>query len=115
MEIKSKKLVDLLKKKKELTEKVKEITEKMEEQDKERRKLALQVQKIKDKVIPEVRNKVYPTLGEFEEVESFDIKKDSEDVVEVKILDRIDEFKKTYIVAKKQKLSEEDAKYGVIQ
>lgn len=115
MEIKSKKMVELLTKKKELIEKVKSITEEMEVLDKDRRKIALQVQKIKDKVVPEVRNKVYPTLGDFEEVESFDVKKGSDEIIEVKILNRIDEFKEVYLSEKKKKLAEEDAKYGKIK
>lgn len=58
--------------------------------EKERNKIALKVQKIKDRVIPIIQRECKPQLSEYEDIESTEIRGDN---VLVKTFDHLEEFK----------------------
>lgn len=64
-----------------------------EKLEKERNKIALKIQKIKDKVIPLIKKEVAPQIGEYEDIESSEIINDE---VVIKTFDRLEEFKKSF-------------------
>lgn len=97
MKIQSKELVDLLTKKNVLIEEARGYSKEIDALEETRRKVGLQVQKIKDKVIPLVKKLTDGKLAEFEEITQVDVK-DGE--IEVGIVNVIDEFKRDYLEAK---------------
>lgn len=64
-----------------------------EQLERERNKIALKIQKVKDRLIPLVKKEVAPQLQEFEDIEKVEIKK-GEAVVSV--FNHVEEFKKTF-------------------
>lgn len=64
-----------------------------EQLERERNKIALKIQKVKDRLIPLVKKEVTPQLQEFEDIEKVEIKK-GEAVVSV--FNHVEEFKKTF-------------------
>jgi hypothetical protein len=65
-----------------------------EKLERERNKIALKVQKIKDKIIPLIRKEVKPLLKDpFDDIETAQIK---EDKVVVDTFNHIEEFKKKF-------------------
>lgn len=64
-----------------------------EEKERERNKLALKVQKIKDKAIPMIQKAVQPSLGEYEDMESAQIK--GEKII-VTTFSHLEEWKKAF-------------------
>jgi predicted nucleic acid-binding Zn-ribbon protein len=78
---------------KDLEKKHKDYLEEKEKLERERNKIALKVQKIKDKVVPMIKKEVEPHLAEFEDLESAELKKD---VVKVGIFSHLEEFKRKF-------------------
>jgi len=84
--------------------KIKAIPEKMvkrhyalrgdkEQLERERNKLALKVQKIKDRVIPLIKKEVTPLLQEYEDIEKVDVKKGE---AVVTLFNHLEEFKRNF-------------------
>lgn len=93
MIIKNKTLVDLLIKKGALIDDARAISKKIEELENDRRKVGLQVQKLKDKIIPLVHKETKDLLGEYEEISEVE-PKDGE--VIIKTVDVLENFKRDY-------------------
>jgi predicted nucleic acid-binding Zn-ribbon protein len=68
----------------------KDLLKLKEERERERNKIALKVQKIKDRVVPLIQKEVAPHLEEYEDIESISIKGG---VAEVKTFSHLEEFK----------------------
>lgn len=64
-----------------------------EKLERERNKIALKVQKIKDKVIPIVKKEVKPLLGEYDDIETAKI---SEGMVIITTFNYLDDFKRKF-------------------
>ena len=94
MILEDKKLVKLLEEKEALVNAGRKLTAEIEKVDKERAKIGMQIQKIKDKVIPAI-TKLKPQfcLDEFDDIESVTIK---DGQIEVKTFNHLEEFKKQY-------------------
>jgi seryl-tRNA synthetase len=75
---------------KDIEEKHKQLLKDKEQLERDRNKIALKVQKIKDKVVPMIKKEVLPHLAEFEDLESAEIKNG---VCEVKKFSHLEEFK----------------------
>lgn len=103
MIIKNKSLVGLLKEKDVLVTGGRAISKEIEKLENDRRKVGLQIQKLKDKILPMVEKLTKDSLQGFEEITQVDIKNDEE--VEISVINVVDEFKKTYI-EQKQKATE---------
>lgn len=78
----------------------KELMKKREEKERERNKIALKIQKIKDRVIPLIQKVVKPQLKEYEDIQTAQIKKG---VVEVEVFSRLEEWKNAYQKAQEKK------------
>jgi seryl-tRNA synthetase len=78
---------------KDIEEKHKALLKEKEQVERDRNKIALKVQKIKDKVVPMIKKEVEPTLKEFEDLESANIKNG---VVDVRVFSHLEEFKAQY-------------------
>lgn len=70
-----------------------ELMKLREEKERERNKIALKIQKIKDRIVPIIQKVVAPTLQEFEDIQTADVKNG---VVEVKTYSRLEEWKNAY-------------------
>lgn len=70
-----------------------ELKGKKEALEKDRNKVALKVQKIKDRMIPLIQKEVKPLLKEYEDIETV-ILKDGQ--AEVKVFDRLADWKKSF-------------------
>jgi len=68
----------------------KDLLKLKEEKERERNKIALKVQKIKDRVVPLIKKEVTPLLKEYEDIESIEIKGE---VANVKTFSYLEEFK----------------------
>ncbi len=97
MIFKNKEIVELLTKKETLVIEGREVTKKIEELENDRRKIGLQIQKVKDKVIPMVNKLMEGNLKEFEEIGTVEVK-DGE--LDISIVDVIENFKRDYKEAK---------------
>ncbi|MHA1304652.1 MAG: hypothetical protein ACTSPI_13220 [Candidatus Heimdallarchaeaceae archaeon] len=86
-----KKIAKLLIKKKELVKKGRGISRQIEQLEKDRNKLALQVQKIKDKIIPFARRIKKEHLSKYEDIQSLELKGD--DII-ITTFDYIEEYRK---------------------
>lgn len=64
-----------------------------EEKERERNKIALKVQKIKDRVIPLIHKEVKPQLEQYEDIQTAEIVKGE---VVVKLYSKLEEWKETY-------------------
>lgn len=100
MIIKSKKLVGLLKEKDVLVTEGRAISKDIEKLENDRRKVGLQIQKVKDKILPMVDELMKDKLQGFEEITTVDIK--SEDEVEILVTNVVEDFKKAYIEQKQK-------------
>lgn len=102
---KDKKLVKLLTESGDLVTRVKEITKQMDELDSERNKLAIKHQELKDVIIPIVKE-MTKDIGEFEDVIGAEVildeNKQPTDAVEIKIIDRLDEWKRLFKAEKEK-------------
>jgi len=85
---------------KDIEDKHKALLKEKEQMERDRNKIALKVQKIKDKVVPMIKKEVEPNLGEYEDLESATIKNG---VVEVKKFSHLEEFKAQYKKANPKK------------
>jgi len=85
------KISKLLLKKKELVENGRKTSRQIEGLESDRNKLALQVQKIKDKVMPFAKRIKKENLGKYEDIQSIELKGD--DIV-ITTFDYIDEYRK---------------------
>jgi hypothetical protein len=97
MIFKNKEIVELLTKKETLVIEGREVTKKIEELENDRRKIGLQIQKVKDKVIPMVNKLMEGNLKEFEEIGTVEVK-DGE--LDISIVDVVENFKRDYKEAK---------------
>jgi hypothetical protein len=97
MIFKNKEIVELLTKKETLVKEGREVTKKIDELENDRRKIGLQIQKVKDKVIPLVNKLMEGNLKEFEEIGTVEVK-DGE--LDISIVDVIENFKRDYKEAK---------------
>lgn len=70
-----------------------DLMKQKEEKEQERNKIALKVQKIKDRVIPIIHKEVKPQLVEYEDIQTAEIVKDE---VVVKIYSKLEEWKEAY-------------------
>jgi len=93
MKINNDKLKVLLEQKEVLVAEGRALTVKIEKLEKERAKVGMQIQKVKDKVIPLVEKLVKPNLKEYEDIETVTLEKGE---IEVKVFNHLDEFKKAY-------------------
>ena len=102
MILENKKLLKLLEEKEELITEGRKLTAEIEKVEKERAKIGLQIQKIKDKVIP-MMTELKPTIckEEFDDIESVSIVNGK---IEVKTFNHLEEFKKQY----REKVSKKD-------
>lgn len=87
MQIKNKKLAALINKRAPLIEEGREMSKQIDELTEKRNKVALQAQKIQDKITPIIEKEVYPHLTEGEFIESVSLKGD---VIEVKTYNHIE-------------------------
>lgn len=87
------KMKKLLEEKGVLVNEGRELTKKIEELEKERAKVGLKIQKVKDKLIPIVESKIKPQLEEFEDIETVEVKGD---MIVVKKFSHLEEFKKAW-------------------
>jgi predicted nucleic acid-binding Zn-ribbon protein len=78
---------------KDLETKHRDLMKQKEEKENERNKIALKVQKIKDRVVPKIQAIAKPHLDEYEDIQTADIKNG---VVEVTVYSRLEEWKKAY-------------------
>lgn len=78
---------------KELEKTHKDLLKLKEDREQERNKIALKVQKIKDRVIPIIHKEVKPQLVEYEDIQTAEIVKDE---VVVKIYSKLEEWKEAY-------------------
>ncbi len=99
MIIKNKELSALLIKKSGLVDQGRELSKAIEKLENDRRKVGLQIQKLKDKILPLVAKLTIDKLVEFEEISTVDIKGDE---IEIKTFNVVDDFKKDYLEAKKK-------------
>jgi len=99
MKIPSKELIELLSKKTVLIDEARGYSKEIETLEGTRRKVGLQVQKIKDKVIPLVKKLTDGKLAEFEEITQVDIK-DGE--IDITVVNVVEDFKRDYLEAKKK-------------
>jgi len=99
MIIKNKELSALLVKKSGLVDQGRELSKAIEKLENDRRKVGLQIQKLKDKILPLVAKLTIDKLVEFEEISTVDIKGDE---IEIKTFNVVDDFKKDYLEAKKK-------------
>jgi DNA repair ATPase RecN len=67
------------------------LLQEKEQLERERNKVALKVQKIKDKIIPIVQKFVKPLLGEYDDIET--AKSDKDDKVNITVFNYLDDFK----------------------
>lgn len=72
-----------------------DLTSKREKLEQERNKVALKVQKIKDRLIPKLQKKMLKHLGEFEDLLSAELTKDKTKLV-VKKFSHLAEWKRAY-------------------
>jgi len=91
-------LHDLLTKKDKLVNEGRELSKQIEDLETERNKLALQIQKVKDKVIPIVQKEMEGKLGEYEEIS--EVKTTEDGQVDIAIYDQVEQFKE-YLKEKK--------------
>lgn len=78
---------------KELEKTHKDLMKAKEDKEQERNKIALKVQKIKDRVIPIIHKEVKPQLVEYEDIQTAEIVKGE---VVVKIYSKLEEWKEAY-------------------
>ena len=78
---------------KEMVEKHYQLRDKKEKLERERNKVALKIQKIKDKVIPMIQKSVMPHLKEYDDIEKAEV---VDDEVVVTTFNRLEEFKKQF-------------------
>lgn len=69
------------------------LRDKKEKLERERNKVALKIQKMKDKLIPKIQKLVKPHLEEYEDIEKSDIKNNE---LIVYIYNRLEEFKNNF-------------------
>jgi hypothetical protein len=100
MIIKQKKLVGLLNEKDILVTSGRAISKDIEKLENDRRKVGLQIQKLKDKILPMVDELTKDKLQEFEEITAVNVH--SEDEIEVLVTNVIEDFKKAYIEQKQK-------------
>lgn len=96
MQIKNDKLKVLLQQKEVLVTQGRQLTTEIEKLEKERAKVGMQIQKVKDKVIPMVdkmKESGLIVLGEYDDIETIGLDNGE---IEVKIFNHLDEFKKAY-------------------
>jgi len=105
MIIKNKKLVGLLKEKDVLVTEGRAISKEIDKLENDRRKVGLQIQKIKDKILPMVDEITKDKMQEFEEITTVNIK--SEDEVEISVTNVIEDFKKAYVEQKQNPAPQE--------
>lgn len=87
------KLKKLLEEKGVLVTEGRELTRRIEELEKERAKIGLKIQKVKDKIAPIVDAKINPQLDEFEDIETVEIK---DGMILVRKFSQLEEFKKAW-------------------
>jgi predicted nucleic acid-binding Zn-ribbon protein len=75
---------------KDIEEEHKKLLADIETAERERNKIALKVQKIKDRVVPLIKKEVAPLLKEYEDIESIEVKGE---VANVKVFSYLEEFK----------------------
>lgn len=97
LKIQSKELSSLLAKKNEFVTEGRELSKKIEALESERNKCGLQIQKMKDKIIPLVKKLTDGKLGEFEDITT--VETFGSDVV-INTYDVVEDFKKQYLDAK---------------
>ena len=78
---------------KKLEKEHKDLLKLKEQKEKERNKIALKVQKIKDRAIPIIQKVVAPQLKEFEDIQTATVKNG---VVKVKVYSRLEEWKESF-------------------
>ncbi len=105
MIIKNKKLVGLLKEKDVLVTEGRAISKEIDKLENDRRKVGLQIQKIKDKILPMVDEITKDKMQEFEEITTVNIK--SEDEVEISVTNVIEDFMKAYVEQKQNPAPQE--------
>lgn len=99
MIIQNKKLHTLLKEAGDLVTSVKEITKQISDLEESRNKLAIKHAKVKEKLNPMIKE-YFKKLGEYEDIMAVEIVKDAKgnltEDVEIKITDRLEEWKKNF-------------------
>jgi hypothetical protein len=98
MILSNKELGTLLTKKSGFVDEGRAITKQIEELETARRKVGLQIQKLKDKIVPLVAKLTEGKLAEFEEISTVDLKGDE---IEIKTFNVVEDFKRDYLEAKK--------------
>lgn len=104
IEFDDKELKKLIEKKEVLVANGREISKQIEKLEKERNRDALKVQKIKEKVVPILKEKVQPQLEEFEDIFSIDLKEKGSETVVAVVFNQIDQYKQ----ALRQRKEEQD-------
>ena len=75
-----------------------ELVSRKEQLEIDRNKIALKVQKVKDRVIPMIRKEVAPKLAEYEDIETAQIKGKT---VTVKTFNHLEDWKKSWVAKNK--------------
>ena len=97
IKINNKELSSLLGKKNEFVLQGREFSKQIEKLEAERNKCGLQIQKLKDKIVPIVKKEVDGKLGEFEDITTVELY--GSDVI-INTYDVVEDFKKNYLEAK---------------
>ncbi len=71
----------------------KDLMKQKEEKERERNKIALKVQKIKDKVVPIIKKEVKPLLKEYEDIETAKVEKGQ---VVIETFNHLEQFKTSF-------------------
>jgi len=98
IKLNSKELLKLLQSKSTLVDEGRGITKEIEKLETDRRKVGLQIQKLKDKIIPLVTKLTASAMAEYEEISTVDVK---DDEIIVEIVDVVENFKRDYKEARK--------------
>lgn len=89
-----KELYDLLNQKSKLVEAGRALTKKIDDLETERNKVGLQIQKLKDVIIPLVESIMAKSLGEFEMITTVEVDKEKKHQIIINYIDQIEEYKK---------------------
>ena len=98
IKLNNKELLKLLQSKSTLVDEGRGITKEIEKLETDRRKVGLQIQKLKDKIIPLVTKLTKDSMAEYEEISTVDVK---DDEIIVEIVDVVENFKRDYKEARK--------------
>lgn len=95
-------LFNLLKKKNTFVTHGRKLSEQIDKLEQARNKDGMQIQKIKDQVVPMMEQLITPYLGDFGMLVGARLVEGSKYEVEIEYIDQVEEFKKSLIAKKKE-------------